>query len=128
MEAGLDRNFRQLGKLLASLGLQLYRHLDGGLLLIEGNQARRIISAKELAPLVIDSIRIAVTKNGKYAAEKPADSVLNNMLLSRSFLSNFQLVEDVVTTPIVLPVSTPSLPGYNPQSHLLYLGPAVSPS
>src|SRR5262249_49157195 len=31
MEAGLDRNFRQLGKLLAKLGLELFRNHNGGL-------------------------------------------------------------------------------------------------
>ena len=126
MEDGLDKNFRQLGQLLASLNLQLYRNPDGGLLLIDTNQARPITSARELAPLLIDNVRIAVTKNGKYTSEKPADGVLNNMLSSRSFLGNFRIVNDVVTTPIVLPDSTPSQPGFNRQSNILYLGPAVS--
>ena len=125
MEDGLDRNFRRVGRLLASLGLQLFQHPDGGLLLVEDGQARRILSAKELAPLLIDNIRIAVTKNGKYTGEKPADSVLNNMLASRTFLGNFRKVEDVTTTPIVLPDSSPSQPGYNSLSRILYLGPSV---
>lgn len=126
MEAGLDRNFQQVGKLLASLGLPLYRHPDGGLMMIESHQAQRITSAKELAPLLIDNIRIAVTKKGKYTSEKPADGVLNNMLSSRSFLTNFTLVEDVVTTPIVLPDSTPSQPGFNDQGSILFLGQPVT--
>jgi hypothetical protein len=126
MEAGLDCNFQKLGKLVASLHLALYRHPDGGLLLIEDGQPRRIESAKQLAPLLIDSVRIAVTKNGKYTGEKPADGVLNNMLSSRSFLGNFRIVNDVVTTPIVLPDLTPSQPGFNPGSDILYLGPTGS--
>ena len=126
MEAGLDHNFLQVGRLIASLDLQLYRHPDGGLLLVEEHRPRRITSAKELAPLLIDSIRIAVSKNGKYAGEKPSDSIVNNMLLSRSFLANFRCIEDVVTTPVVLPDLTPSRPGYNPQSQILHLGPAVA--
>jgi len=127
MEAGLDRNFHQVGKLLASLNLQLYQHRDGGLLLVEGVQARHITSAKELAPLLIDNVRIAVTKNGKYQGEKPSDSVLTNMLSSRSFLNNFRLVEDTVTTPVVMADSTPTKPGYNSQGRILYLGTAVTP-
>lgn len=126
MEAGLDRNFQHVGKLLASLSLHLYQHPDGGVLRVENGQAHRITSAKELAPLLIDNIRIAVTKNGKYVGEKPSDSVLNNMLLSRSFLANFRLVEDVVTTPVVLPDSTPCQPGFNVQGRILFLGSAVS--
>ena len=90
MESGLDANFRAVGKLLASM-LDLYQRPEGGLLLVEGAQARAIESAKELAPLLIDTLRISVTKNGKYSAEKPSDSVLNNMLRSRSFLANFQI-------------------------------------
>ena len=70
-------------------------------MMVEGNRVRRIATARELAPLLIDNIRIAVTKNGKYHGEKPSDSVLNNMLLSRSFLSNFKAVQEVVTTPVV---------------------------
>ncbi len=108
MEAGLDHNFRRVGRLLASLKLELYQHPDGGLVLVEGGRVRRISSAKEFAPFLIDHIRISVFKKDKYHGEKVADSVLNNMLLSRSFLNNFQLVEEVVTTPIVLPDFTPS--------------------
>jgi hypothetical protein len=126
MERGLDRNFKDLGKLLASLGLELYQHAEGGLLLIEVNQPRRIVSARELAPLLIDHIRISVSKNGKYYGEKPNDSTLNNMLLSRHFLEHFRRIEEVVTTPIVLADYTPSRPGFNPGG-ILYLGPAVSP-
>jgi len=125
MEAGLDRNFQKVGKLLADLILKLYRHPEGGLMMIDGNQAVRITSAKGLAPLLIDNIRISVSKNGKYVGEKPADGVLNNMLSSKSFLTNFQMVEDVVTTPIVLPDSTPSQPGFNEQGSILYLGQPV---
>ena len=46
MEAGLDRNFRKLGKLLASLGLQLYRHRESGLLLVEDDQIQHVMSGE----------------------------------------------------------------------------------
>ena len=73
------------------MGLPLYQHPDGGLLLVDDSRPRRITSAKELAPLLIDNIRIAVTKNGKYHGESAwLRRVLNNMLMSRSFLSNFR--------------------------------------
>lgn len=127
MQDGLDKNFWNVGRLLASLGLPLFQHPDGGLLLVEDNRPRRITSAKELAPLLIDNIRIAVTKNGKYQGERPAEAVLNNMLMSRTFLGHFQRAEEVVTTPVVLADFTPSRPGYNPQGGILYLGRAVEP-
>lgn len=128
MEAGLDKNFFLVGKLLSQLPLQLFQHPDGGLILVEDGRPRRITSAKELAPLLIDNIRIAVTKNDKYHGERVPDSVLNNMLASRTFLQHFHRVEDVVTTPIVLPDFTPTKPGFNDQGGVLYLGGAVATS
>ena len=128
MEAGLDHNFREVGRLLASLLPQIYRHPDNGLLLVEDDRPRRIASAKELAPLVIDNIRISVTKKGKYQGEKPSDAILNNMISSRNFLSNFRRVEEIVTTPVVLADHSPSRPGFNSQGGVLYLGPAVADS
>jgi hypothetical protein len=128
MEAGLDKNYLRVGRLLERLPLKLYQHPDGGLVLVEDGRPRRITTAKELAPLLIDNIRIAVTKNGKYHGERPADSVLNNMLASRTFLANFRRVEEVVTTPIVLPDFTPTHSGFNAQGGVLNLGPAVATS
>lgn len=127
MESGLDRNFRAVGKLLSSLKLPLYRHSEGGMLLVEIDKPLRITSAKELAPFLIDTIRISIKKNGKYHGEKPADSILNNMLRSRSFLDNFVTVEEVVKTPIVLPGFVPSQPGFN-DGGILHLGPEVAVS
>ena len=127
MEAGLFNNFRHLGERLAALGLPLFATADrSGLMLVDGDRVRRIDSAKELAPILIDTIDIHVTKNGKYHGERVPDSTLNNMLMSRCFLSNFQQVEEVVTTPVVLADHTPSQPGYNPQGGILHLGPRVS--
>lgn len=125
MEAGLDHNFREVGRLLASLVPQIYRHLDSGLLLVEDDRPRRIASAKELAPIVIDNIRISVTKKGKYHGEKPSDAILNNMLSSRNFLRNFKRVEEVVTTPVALSDHSISKPGFNLQGGVLHLGSAV---
>ncbi len=125
MEAGLDCNFVGVGKLLSSLKEPLYEHVEGGLLLVEGDRSHRITSAKELAPFLIDHIRIAVTKKGNFHGEKPSDSVLNNMLRSRSFLDKFLRVEEVATTPILLPDHRPSKPGFN-KGGILHLGRTVS--
>jgi hypothetical protein len=126
MEAGLDSNFREIGKLLASLVPHLYRHAEGGLLLVDDNRPRRIASAKVLAPLLIDNIRISVIKNGKYQGEKPSDAILSNMLSSRNFLSNFKRVEEIVTTAVVLEDHAASTPGFNSQGGVLYLGREVT--
>lgn len=126
MEAGLDRNFRQIGTLLACCQPDLYRHPEGGLVFVEEFVPRRIKSARELAPLLIDHIRISVTKDGKYHGERLGEATLNNMLLSRSFLDCFRKIEEVVTTPIVLADSKPTTPGYNEPDGILYLGPQVA--
>ena len=125
METPLDQNFQGIGKLLASLGLDLYRHPDRGLLRVAGGKPTHVATAHELAPLLIDHVRISVTKHGKFYSEKPGDAILKNMLMSRSFLSNFPKVEEVVSTPVALPDHSASRPGYN-QGGVLYLGPALS--
>jgi len=127
MEAGLDRNFQGVGKLLNSLNLSLYRHSDGGLVRVDGDRIHRILSAKELGPLLIDHVRISITKNGKYHGEKPSATVLNDMLLTRSFLDNFDEVVEVVTTPIALSDFKSSQPGWN-QGGILHLGQAAASS
>jgi hypothetical protein len=127
MEAGLDRNFERIGKLLASLPIPLFAAADCGLILPEASRIRRITSAKELAPLLIDHVRISVTKNGKYHSERPSDSILNNMLASHSFLQNFKRVEHVVTTTAALSDHRPSSPGYN-LGGIFHLGASVATS
>lgn len=126
MEAGLDKNFRQLGRLLASLNLQLYQAADGGgLIQVDGGKVRRIATAKDLAPMLIDSVRIHVIKKGNYHGERIGEASLGNMLHAKSFLGNFKVIEDVVTTPVVLSDMTPSQPGFN-DGGILYLGTPVS--
>jgi len=128
MEAGLDRNFRKLGRLLSSLNLHLYQAADGGgLIQVDGSKVRRIATAKELAPMLIDSVRIHVIKKGKYHGERLSEPTLGNMLHAKSFLNNFQTIEDVVTTPVVLANYLPSQPGFNARG-ILHLGSAVSTS
>lgn len=127
MGDGLDRNFTLLGSLLASLGLPLFRHAEGGLILVEdGDRIRRLRSAKELAPLLIDLVRVAVFKNSKYQGEAIQDGILNKMLASRSFLACFREVQEVVRTPIVLPGFAASQPGFN-EGGVLHVGRAVTP-
>ncbi len=127
MEKGLDHNFQEVGKLLKSLEIRLYRHSEGGLVRVDGDRLHRITSAKELGPMLIDNVRISIFKNGKYSAEKPSASVLNDMLLSRSFLDNFDAVVEVTTTPIALSDYTPTHPGWN-RGGILHFGPPATSS
>src|SRR5262249_50772949 len=128
MNEGLHRNCDQLGDLLASLpNLQLYRTAEGdGLIQVDREKVRRIATAKELAPLLIDNVVIAVIKNGKYHGDRVSEVTLGNMLHAKSFLRHFKTVKDVVTTPVVLSDQTTTNPGYNPQDGILYLGQDVS--
>jgi hypothetical protein len=128
MNEGLHKNFDQLGQLLASLpDLQLYRTDEGeGLIRVEGEKVRRISTAKELAPLLIDNVVIAVIKNGKYHGDRVSEATLGNMLHAGCFSRHFKAVKDVVTTPVVLSDETTSKPGYNPQDGILFLGQAAS--
>lgn len=117
----LDYNFRRVGAGLRKLVPDLYHHPDGGMVLIEAGRPHRIRSAKELSPLLIDNIHIRVWKEEGKRAEHLSQTVLGDMLYSHSFLDNFPLVQDIVTTPIVLPDGTPSKLGFN-AGGLLYLG------
>jgi hypothetical protein len=130
MNEGLYKNFDRLGRLLASLpGLQLYQTAEGeGLIHVTCDKVRRIATAKELAPMLIDNVVIAVIKNGKYHGDRVSEATLGNMLHAQSFLRHFRVVHNVVTTPVVLSDDTPSKPGYNQQDGILYLGQSVSAS
>src|ERR1043165_2635854 len=126
MNAGLLYNFDLCGKVLnEALPEEIYQYQDKGLLRVVDGRPKRITSAKELSPLLIDNLRMSVWKNGNFHAEIPADGILNKMLASKTFPATFRKVEEVVTTPIVLPDFTPSRPGFNELGGFLYLGPAV---
>lgn len=121
VEAGHAYNFENLGNLLSSLPLGLYRHREGGLLLDDNGTATRITTAKQLTPLLVDAVRMAVIKDGKHKGEHPSDSILNTMLASRAFLDNFEEAAHVATTPVVLEDGSPAAPGWN-AGGILYLG------
>lgn len=121
VESGLAYNFTNLGRLLSSLSLGLYTHPDGGLVRDDGGIASRITTAKQLTPLLVDAVQMAVIKEGKHKGEHPSDGILNTMLASRSFLDNFSEVAHIATTPVVLDDGTPAAPGWN-SGGILYLG------
>jgi hypothetical protein len=125
VDAGLNNNFDALGKLLVSLQIDIYRHPDVGLLIVEDGRPRQLAVARDIAPFLIDHVRIRVTKFGKYYAEKPSDSALSSLLRSQSFLHHFPRVEAVVTTPVALADGSPSQTGLN-AGGILYLGPPVT--
>ena len=72
MNEGAYKNCQQLGKLLDSLpNLQLYQSADGdGLIQIVDGKVRRIATATDLGTLLMDHVKVAVIKNGKYHGER----------------------------------------------------------
>jgi hypothetical protein len=120
----LHENFLNMAVVLTKQVPELYRHPDGGLVLVEGGRPRRIFSARELSPLLIDHIDVRVWNEGGKRAERLCQAVLGDMLHSRSFVDTFPVVRDIVTTPLALDDGSPSQQGLNPGG-ILHLGPAA---
>lgn len=72
VEKGLRRNCRRLGRCLALLRPDLYRNGTGGQglrLVLPDGATRLITTAAQLAPVLVDTLAISVTKNGKCVAD-----------------------------------------------------------
>ena len=124
---GAGRNYQKLAKRLAASG-DLYRHQDGHALVqvLAGGKTRRISKGSQLAPVIVDRIRMVVKKDGKTVSELPTTAHLNAMLCSETFLGQFKSVDVVTTHPFYLNDFSLARPGYNdggPGWRILYLGP-----
>ncbi len=128
VERGAAPNYRGLGELLAATG-NLYRHHADGHALVQvlaGGKTRLIAKGDQLAPVIVDRVRMTVTKNGKTVSELPTAAHLNAMLKSEAFLGQFIPVDVVTTHPVYLDDFSLTQPGYNdggPGNYILYLGP-----
>jgi len=134
VEKGAAANYRSLGKLLAASG-DLFRHQDGHALVqvLRNCKTRLISKGGQLAPVIVDRIKMVVTKDGKVTSELPTAAHLNAMLRSEKFLGQFRSVDEVTTQPIYREDFTLARPGYNdggPGQRILYLGatPAIANS
>ncbi len=127
VEHGAAPNYRRLGKRLAECG-DLFRNGDDGHGLIHvlpSGKARLITKGTQLAPVIVDRVRMHVEKEGKIVSELPVSSHLNAMLLSEKFLRQFLPVDEVTRTPFFLADFSLVRPGYNdggPGNRVLYLG------
>ena len=126
IEAGAAPNYRRVGKKLAVSG-DMYRNKDGHALLqvLPQGKTRLICKGSQLAPVIVDRIRMVVTKGGKIVSELPTAAHLNAMLRSEAFLSQFRSVDEVTTHPLYLDDFSLAQPGYNdggPGRRILYLG------
>ena len=83
-----------------------------------------IAKGAELAPVIVDRVRVEVWKNGKRKGSKLAAAHLNTMLGTETFLGQFRRVDLVTTTPAYLPDFTLTRPGLNEGDgqRILYVG------
>ena len=127
VEDGAARNYKRLGKLLAASGNLYRQHADGhGLVQVAGGKPRSITKGSQLAPLIVDRIKMVVEKEGKTVAELPTAAHLAAMLQSEAFLQQFTPVDVVTAHPVYLDDFSLACPGYNdggPGSRILYIGP-----
>ena len=84
-----------------------------------------ICKGAELAPVIVDRVRVEVWKGGKKKGSKIAAAHLNTMLGTETFLGQFRKVDLVTTTPAYLPDFSLTLPGLNEgdDQRILYVGP-----
>jgi hypothetical protein len=127
VENGAAANYRSLGKRLAISG-DLFRHGDGHALIqvLADGKTRLISKGSHLAPVIVDRMKMLVTKGGKVVSELPASNHLNAMLRSEKFLGQFRSVDEVTTHPLYRDDFILARPGYNdggPGQRILYLGP-----
>jgi hypothetical protein len=102
----------------------LYRNGTAGtglVLVLPTGQTRSVVRGSDLAPVVADRVRMAVTKDGKVVSELPKAEHLNAMLRSEAFLQRFRPVEEVARHPFYRPDFTLARPGYHDRT--LYVGP-----
>jgi hypothetical protein len=129
VEDGARRNYRRLGKHLARRNGSLYRNTSDGHGLIQvstSGTCRLITKAAQLAPVIVDTLTMKVTKEGKVVSELPTATHLNAMLHSEAFLKQFRPVDQVAKAPLYLADFALLPPGYHDGAEgqrLLYVGP-----
>jgi hypothetical protein len=126
VEDGAAVNYRQLADALAATGV-VYRIRDSHALIqvLPNGKTRLISKGSQLAPLIVDLIKMVVTKGGKVTSELPAANHLNAMLRSEKFLGQFRPVDVVSTRPFYLDDFALVRPGYTdggPGQCILQLG------
>jgi hypothetical protein len=128
VERGARRNYKLLGRGLAEANKGLYRNgINGkGLIHIRANgDVQHITKAAQLAPIIVDSVSLQVTKEGKVVGELPAAMHLNAMLSAEIFLNQFRPLDQIAKDPLYLSNFSFAHPGYQESSdegYLLYLG------
>lgn len=127
-ERGAAANYRGLGQRLREARGDLYRNHtdDHGLIQVMADGKPRLITkGSELAPVIVDRVKVRVMKEGKLMGELPTNTHLNAMLRSEAFLQNFLPLDEVATQPFYLADFSLAKPGYTdggPGQRMLYVG------
>jgi hypothetical protein len=130
MERGARRNFDALGGRLSAASPDLFRNASGGHGLLQvsvGGGVRALTNGAALAPVLVDSLAIRVTNDGKFVRELPSQACLSTMLRAEVFLGHFRPLDRVTGTPVYLDNFELVRPGYTgggPGKRILYVGPA----
>jgi hypothetical protein len=126
VERGARRNFARFGHALSLSNPKLFRRDegDGLLLVLPSGETRLITKGTQLAPVIVDSLHMKVTKEGKVTGELPPAGHLSAMLASEEFLSSFRPVTQVLRRPAYLQDFRLTEPGYSVdgRSSYLYVG------
>lgn len=125
-------NYMKLGQNLAAAG-DLYRQPGYASGLLMGSSQPNIEpvpinKGSRLASIIIDRVRVSVTKNGNSRGNQIAMHHLNTMLATEAFLQCFRPIDAVVRVPSYLPDFQLPKRGYNDGGfgqRLLYVGPEV---
>ena len=129
MEEGAGWNYRRLGECLARRRDDLFRNGKAGQGIIQvlpDGTVRLIRNGAELAPVLVDSLTLHITKGGKIVGELPAAVHLNAMLKAECFLGQFRPVDRVSRYPIYQSDFSLVRPGHHQDRHgmwLLSVGP-----
>jgi hypothetical protein len=129
VERGAASNYRGLGQCLAHAREDLYlNHADGpGLIqVLPDGKSLLVTKGPELAPIIVDRVKMRVIKEGKLVSELPTAAHLSAMLRSQAFLEQFWPLDEVATQPFYLDDFSLAKPGYTdggPGQRVLYVGP-----
>ena len=128
-------NYAALGKRLAASD-DLFRnpaYANGLILLLPGGKSKPVTKGADLAPIIVDRVRVTVERDGKSKGGMIPSAHLGAMLLAETFLSEFPPVDLITTVPMYLADFALTTPGYNDggEGHrILFVGgkPQVSDS
>lgn len=111
--------YADFGKHLAAApGRDIFRNPGrGGGLLVAYDDPRelpqRVTKGAELAPLLVDRVRVRVMDRGVVVGRSVPSSDRSVMLGTEAFLDKFRMLDRVVTSPQYLPDFRLTVPGYN---------------